>query len=971
MEPSPALSAPAQDPRELAAQVRALRRIALAVANPGGPNLFQQLARELGASLGVGIVFISVFADESRAVMRTLSVCLHGRALQNFEYPLEGSPCAAVVGHTCQFMPTGLRRLLAADSIFAAHGMDSFAAYPLNDSRDEPIGLVVAMDRNPIAGGNAEHAEAMLKIIAGRAGAEIDRSRADEALRRSEASYRAIFDAAEDAILIHDWHTGEVLDVNPKACRSYGFTREEMRGISVEKLSSGVPPHTLADALRHMQAAKLGPSEPFEWHRRNKDGSLHWDEVRLKTVLIDGRPHLLAFARDITAQKKALEELRMREEQYRAIFEGSQDGLFVLNEHLHMLDANPAGLAPFGVRREELAGRAEPILMPCGRGTPDEVEERRQMVRRAIAGETLHIETLAWLPNGKSFDADLRVMPFRQGNQIHALAVVRDISERRRRDRELQRSEARLRATVEAAFDCVIGMDNEGRIVEFNATAERVLGHRRQDVLGRMLADVIRPERFRGQPASGVRAFNVHGPGPMVGRLVETTAQRADGTEIPVEVAISVASVPEGSIFVGHLRDITARRAAESERAALEAQLRQAQKMEAIGQLTGGLAHDFNNILTSVIGYVGMAQERPAVSADPALARQLGQARLAAQRACDHVAQLLAFSRPRRGERRTLAPGPVARQALQLLRPSLPASIAVRCEDPADPALQVLADPVQLEQVLFNLCINARDAIREQGTIEVRIGHSIRPAGHCASCSARLDGRTWVWVEVADDGCGVSPEVVSRMFEPFFTTKDVGRGTGLGLAMVHGIVHDHGGHLEVISTPGLGSRFRVLLPAAVSPEPAPGPGGAPAGGAASSPRLQGRILLVEDEPLVAGFMQELLAGWGLEVTLETDPRDAETRLAGRGDAFDVMLTDLTMPGMTGLALSQRAGALRPGLPVFLYTGNASVITPAELERSGVRALVRKPVDAPALRTLLQDELAATPSRARQGSAVLS
>jgi PAS domain S-box-containing protein len=1340
-------------------QVQALRRVALAVAHPGGPNLFADLARELAASLQVGIVFVAVFADDSRSVMRTLASCVDGRMTRNFDYPLEGSPCAAVVGRSCQYMASGLLPLLAAGSVFARERMDSFAAFPLNDSAGEPLGLVVAMDRQPIAGGDAEHAEAMLKIIAGRTAAEIERGRTDEALRavalavsasrsgtvfdelvrllatilhvevafiaryepsqpgslrvlamyydgqilqdisyplagtpcetvlgqhfraypvglqslfpddhdaraqctesyaghplvgldgsplgivsvaarrpltqldrveamlkifavraaaeverlrasealqRSEASYRAIFEASEDAIFIHDWDTGAVLDVNRKACEIYGYTPEELRRSTMADTSSGVFPYTAEEALRHMQMAKVGRCPPFEWQRRNKDGSLHWDEVRLKPAMIDGRPHIVAFSREITAQKQALEDLRLREEQYRTIFESSLDGLFMWDENLRIVDVNPAGLALYGYRREDVIGRTFPKTMPQAY-----VRERLQMVRGALAGETTHLETTVLRPDGTTFDADLRVMPFVQRGQAHALAVVRDISERRRRERELQRSEARLRATVEAAFDAVVGMDSEGRIVEFNAAAERVFGHRREDVLGRPLAKVLLPERHHDAYVREMTNFRTHGGGPMIGRLVETKMLRADGREIPVELAMSVAAVPEGNIFVGHVRDITERRradqalrvseeqyraifnasvdalvlrdanfaivdvnatyesmsgysraevlgvdrvlanppevaatiralhekalggatvtletqlwrrdgqrydlelrgvpilhrgephvlymgrditqakraeralrdseeqyrsifnasadalvlrdanyravevnpayttmsgysreeviaadhvltqadptlrarhrlehdlalagrelrfevtatrkngstmqaevrgtpmmyrgqphvlyavrditeraAAEQRRRELERQLRQAQKMEAIGQLTGGLAHDFNNILTSVLGYVTMAQERPAVGEDPVLARQLGQARLAAERARDHVAQLLAFSRPRRGERRLLAPMPVARQALQLLRPNLPSSIVVQCaelcEESAPAVPPVVADPVQLEQVLFNLCINARDAIHDHGSIRVRIGYSAA-TGHCASCSARVEETRWVWVEVADDGRGMPREVIERMFEPFFTTKEVGRGTGMGLAMVHGIVHDHDGHIQVESTPGQGSVFRVLLPAAAQdtrprdvPEVA-----APTAAAREAPPLRGRVLLVEDEGIVSGYMVDLLSGWGLEVVLERDPLAAARRLASSDDVFHLLLTDQTMPGMTGLALSRHAMKHRPALPVLLYTGNASEIGQKELADCGVSVLLRKPIDGAALRTLLRDLL---------------
>jgi len=1017
----------------------------------------------------------------------------------------------------------------------------------------------------------------------------------------TQASYRAIFEASEDAIFIHDWDTGAVLDVNAKACEIYGYSREELRRSCAADTSSGVFPYTAEEALRHMQMAKQGRCPPFEWQRRNKDGSLHWDEVRLKPAMIDGRPHILAFTREITAQKQALEELRQREEQYRAIFESSLDGLFLWDENLRIADVNPAGLALYGYRREDVIGRTFPRNMPEAY-----VRERLGMVRRAMAGETTHIETTVLRPDGTTFDADLRVMPFAQRGRPHALAVVRDISERRRRERELQRSEARLRATVEAAFDCVVSMDSEGRIVEFNAAAERVFGYRREDVLGRMLSNVLMPERHRAAHIRALESFGARDGGATGGRLVEAMALRADGTEIPVEVAISVAAVPEGKIFVGHLRDITERRradqalrdneeqyraifnasadalvlraadftivdvnatyeamsgfsraevlgvnrvlanppevvptilalhqkavageaialdtelvrrdgrrydlelrgvpiqhrgrphvlyigrditqakraeralrdseeqyraifnasadalvlrdagyravevnpayttmsgytreevmatdyvltqpddalrarhraqhelalagqelrfevtgtrkdgstlqaevrgtpmmyrgrphvlyatrditdrhAAEQRRGELERQLRQAQKMEAIGQLTGGIAHDFNNILTSVLGYIAMAQERPLPGQDPVLARQLDQARLAAERARDHVAQLLAFSRPRRGERRLLAVAPVAQQALQLLRPNLPSSIVVECTECAGTAPSVppvVADPVQLEQVLFNLCINARDAMRDHGTLRVHIGYSAA-AGHCASCSAPLEGNRWVWVEVADDGRGMPREVMERMFEPFFTTKEVGRGTGMGLAMVHGIVHDHGGHIQVESTPGEGSAFRVLLPAAAEetrqaddaaePVPAAVPPSAP---------LEGRVLLVEDEAIVSDFMVSLLTGWGLEVVLEHDPRAAARRLASSEEDFDLLLTDQTMPGMTGLALSRHAVRCRPALPVLVYTGNASEIAPQELADCGASALLRKPIDGATLRPLLRELL---------------
>jgi len=373
--------------------------------------------------------------------------------------------------------------------------------------------------------------------------------------------------------------------------------------------------------------------------------------------------------------------------------------------------------------------------------------------------------------------------------------------------------------------------------------------------------------------------------------------------------------------------------------------------MQAIGQLTGGLAHDFNNILTSVLGYVMLAQEGPAAAGDPVLASQLQQARLAAERARDHVAQLLAFSRPHRGERRRLAPGQVALEVLLLLRPNLPSTIVLdcaSCSDALQPLPHVLVDPVQFEQVLLNLLLNARDAIDGQGTIQVEVGCA-PAAGPCASCGGSLGAGDWVGFEIRDDGHGMAGDVLERMFEPFFTTKPVGRGTGMGLAMVHGIVHDHGGHLQVHSAPGHGSTFRVLLPRAPhvacldNPQLARPPTAAPPG------PLHGRVLLVEDEVAVSTFMQDLLGGRGLEVVAERDPALAARRLERSGEPLALLLTDQTMPGMTGLALARHAHQHRPALPVLLYTGNAAGLDPAELAGCGITAVLAKPLDVAALR----------------------
>ncbi|MBA4265424.1 MAG: hypothetical protein C0453_10100, partial [Comamonadaceae bacterium] len=648
----------------------ALRSAALEVASARSDSVFEQMVRLLTSLLQVEMACLARLTPEAPQSLQVLAMERDGQLLHDALRHVPGSACEAVLGQTFQIHTRDLSSRFPDDVEMRAQCFESYAGFPLSAVDGTPLGVLSVASRRALT--DVERIESVLRVFAVRATAELERLHASEALRRSEASYRAIFETAEDSIFIHDWDTGEILDVNPKACETYGYSRDELRRLTVADISAGQAPYTRDQAQHWMHLAKLGRCPPFEWRRRNKDGSLHWDEVRLKPAMIDGQPHILAFTRDITEHKLALAALQAREEQYRAIFDESTDCLGLWDSSGRLVDVNQAFTRIRGFTREEVLG-----LTLTDRTNEPSAPQRQALIEGALAGHNGRIEVQLPYLHGGTMDLEIRYVPVTFGGEHYALSVARDVTASRERERALVRSEARLRATVEAAFDCVIGMDGEGRIVEFNAAAERCFGHRREEVLGRLLADVIIPERHRDAHARGLKHFHVSGRGPMVGRLVETTALRADGQEMPVELAISVATVPEGSIFVGHLRDISARRAAEAERLALEAQLRQAQKMEAIGQLTGGIAHDFNNILTSVIGYLVLGQERADTLQDATLVRQLGQAHLAAQRARDLIAQMLTFARRQKGERRALALAPLVRQTLELLRSTLPSSVSL------------------------------------------------------------------------------------------------------------------------------------------------------------------------------------------------------------------------------------------------------------------------------------------------------
>ncbi len=386
--------------------------------------------------------------------------------------------------------------------------------------------------------------------------------------------------------------------------------------------------------------------------------------------------------------------------------------------------------------------------------------------------------------------------------------------------------------------------------------------------------------------------------------------------------------------------DITEHKQAEAEKVRLQHKLQQTQKMEALGLLTGGIAHDFNNILGIIMGNNSLAMARYGDEMPEKLVNYLETAMKASERAKDLVAQMMTFSRSGSEDSQPLQFAPLIKENIKMLYSILPSSIKteLNCEDDLP---SILMNQAKLQQLMMNLCVNARDAMDGVGTLSIGLGWYRGVDTECFACHKQVKG-DWIELSVTDTGCGIEPEIHEHMFEPFFTTKEIGKGTGMGLAVLHRIVDSHGGHVIIETVPGKGTTFHLLFPPAIEesielPELI----------SSSDELLQGKgrhVLVLDDEPELAEYIGDLLELYGYQATIETNSQDALSLFKRDPDKFALLITDQTMPGLTGVELIEKLRVIRPNFPVILCTGYSDIINSDNAKKRGISYL-SKPVDA--------------------------
>ena len=754
-----------------------------------------------------------------------------------------------------------------------------------------------------------------------------DRKRAEEELRVSEKRYRLLFEKNPFPMWVFDKETLAFLAVNEAACGHYGYSRDEFLSMTIKDIR---PPEDVPALLHRISEERAGYRRSgIARQHQKKDGTLISVEITSDPLVFDGRDARLVLANDVTARLRAEQEHAT----LAAIVQFSEDAIVGYTLDGIITSWNTGAEKLYGYSAREAVGR--PILhLPA-----DRAGEMAGILRRISRGESVkRFETVHLRKDGTRIDISLAVSAIRDaaGRVTGASAIARDIAERKQAEESIQK----LLRAVEQAENVIFMTDPDGQFSYINPSFEVLYGYKKEEVLDR----TPRILKSGQQDAAFYTEFwekLLSGEG-VRGEIVN---RARDGRLVTVQMSANAVLDSDGKRvgYVAVQHDVT-------ERKLLEQQFRQAQKMEAVGQLAGGVAHDFNNLLTAILGYAELLAEK--LQGRPREAEDLDEIRKAGERAASLTRQLLAFSRQQVFERKVLDLNRLIAEIEKMLRRLIGEDVDLVTA--LDPALAyVWADAGQLEQVVMNLAVNARDAMPRGGRLTIETSNVDLDEAYARLHIPIRPGR-YVMIAVSDTGVGMDAATRSRIFEPFFTTKERGKGTGLGLATVYGIVKQSGGYIWAYSEPGKGTTFKIYLPPAdqsLLPEE-------DRVEETLSVRGTETVLLVEDEESVRTLSRAILENHGYRVLEAAGAQEAIETVREYQQPIHLLLTDVIMPSMGGPDLASRIQTLRPGLKVLFMSGytDETVFRHGHLEQGCL--FLQKPFTPAALARKLREALRA-------------
>jgi PAS domain S-box-containing protein len=743
------------------------------------------------------------------------------------------------------------------------------------------------------------------------------RKRAEEEHQSGEALYRQVVDVCLEGIWIHS--AGRIVFANKPAARLFGVAKpEDLIGRNTFDL---VHPDDRVRAMARTSTMleRFDPAPFTQMTFLGEGGRAIMLEVQASAFVYEGKPAVMAVGRDVTERIRTEQALRESEARFRSISNSLPALLWMSDENGECIFVNKTWTDYTGRPLEDELGHGfVEDIHPDARHALAE-QERTMFVRK----EPLNTEYRLRGKDGQHrWFVDHSVPRYAEdGRYLGHVGVMLDVDER-------HRLEAQITTIVESTVDGLITIDEDGTILMFSGPAERIFGYRAEEVLGRSVS-MLMPEPDKSAHGSYIANYLRSGVAKIIGIGREVEGRRKDGTVFPMDLAVGELQTEEGRRgFIGTVRDI-------SERKRLQDQLRQAQRMEAVGQLTGGIAHDFNNLLGVIIGNLDLGLEQS--GADERLREHVQAAIDGALHGAELTKRLLAFSRKQPLQPRTIDINQSLPHLEAILQRTLGEHIAVRIR-PAEDLWSCVVDPSQLNDTILNLAINARDAMPKGGTLTIETANA-QLDDYYAAQEIEVVAGDYVRLSVSDTGVGMTPAVIERAFEPFFTTKGAEKGTGLGLSMVYGFVKQSKGHIKVYSEVGIGTTIRIYFPRAGGPTKAGADAELPA---APAPRGSETILVVEDNPAMRRITVNQLTDLGYRV-LQAENGAAALGLLDKHPEIRLLFSDVVMPGgMTGYELARESRQRYPALKVLMTSGFASqTLLASPPEGSGLE-LLHKP-----------------------------